>query len=487
MKLWSKGYAAAPLIERYEAARNAALDLELVRHDIWGSLAHAQTLRQIDLLNDEEWSSLRQALLAILQESEQQPLSISATEEDIHTVIENMLVARIGDIGKKLHTGRSRNDQVLVDIRLWAKEALLHLSETTLNTAQSFQTLAQNNEWVPMPGYTHMQKAMLSSVGLWAAAYAEALLDDLAQLEAVFALNDQCPLGSGAAFGSPLPLDRALTATLLGFDHAQHNVLTAANARGKTEAAIVQALTLIMIDLSKFAQDLLLYTTSEFDFFAVPPELCSGSSMMPQKHNLGAMELVRARAHTVIALESQMLSIISGLPSGYNMDFQETKQCLFDAMMICQDSLEVVGVFAASILPKYDRLAAACTAELFATDRALAMASDGIPFRDAYRIVAANPSEPYAGHVSELLKQRIAIGTAGNLQLENLAHRITLHQLQWKEKTAAFIAAIDALTAAHPPVASLHSDNQQYPDGLAFQIYSHHIGSMMINEVTSGI
>jgi len=296
-----------------------------------------------------------------------------------------------------------------------------------------------------MPGYTHMQRAMLSSVGLWAAAYAEALLDDCIALTAAYELNDQSPLGSAAAYGAPLPLDRAYVAELLGFARPHHNALTAANARGKGEAAVVQALALIMLDLSKWAQDILLYTTREYDFLHVPQELCSGSSMMPQKRNLGALELVRARAHTVIALQGQMLATLAGLPSGYNMDFQETKAPLIEAVHLCIESLEIVGLFASHIEVDQERLQAACTTELFATDRALDLARQGTPFRDAYVAVATTAAGPEQADLVAQLRARSHEGAPGNLDLDGVAARISAEHAAWQARRAHFEQAIAAL------------------------------------------
>ncbi len=395
--LWAKGYTHQPAIARFEASRNAALDAQIARHDLLGSLAHARMLCRVGLLSAEDWQALDGALRGLLAEAEAGGLRPSADEEDIHTLVERLLVERIGDAGKKLHTGRSRNDQALLDLRLYTKEAALRLAASALDTAETFATYAQRYEWVPMPGYTHMQRAMLSSVGLWASSYAEALLDDLVMLQAAYTLNDQNPLGSAAAYGVPLPLDRGYVAELLGFGALHHNTLTAANARGKIEAATIQALSLVMLDLSKWAQDVLLFTTSEYGFFSAPVELCDGSSIMPQKRNLSALELVRARAHTVVALQAQALHTLAGLPSGYNMDYQETKAPLMEAISLTEGSLEVVRLFAAGLRPDRARLQEACAAELFATDRAYALAAKGVPFRDAYREVAADPTAQEPG------------------------------------------------------------------------------------------
>lgn len=444
-KLWSKGYELDPLIERYQSARNAALDAELVRHDLWGSCAQARMLHKIGLLDDAEWAAINDALRRLLREARAGALRPSTAEEDIHTTIENRLVAMVGEAGKKIHTGRSRNDQVLLDLRLYAKESLLAIAGSLFDTASSLLALARRHEWTPMPGYTHMQRAMLSSVGLWAAAYAEALLDDCAALAAAYTLNDQSPLGSAAAYGVPLPLDRAYVAELLGFARPHHNVLTAANSRGKGEAAVVQALALVMLDLSKWAQDVLLFTTREYDFLRVPQELCSGSSIMPQKRNLDTLELVRARAQTVIALQGQMLAILAGLPSGYNMDFQETKAPFIEAVHLCKESLEIVGLFAARIGVDEERLQAACTAELFATDRALDLARQGTPFRDAYVAVATTGDAPEQTDIAARLRARSHEGAPGNLDLAGVAARINAEQAAWDARRAHFEQAIAAL------------------------------------------
>jgi len=444
-KLWAKGYTLHPAIERYAAARNAALDAELARHDLWGSLAHARMLRRVGLLSADEWATLDAALRALTVAAERGALRPALAEEDIHTTIEQALIARIGDIGKQLHTGRSRNDQALVDLRLYTKEALLGVVAEALATAEALLALAQRHEWTPMPGYTHMQRAMLSSVGLWAASYAEALLDDCVALDAAYILNDQSPLGSAAAYGAPLPLDRAYVARLLGFARPHHNTLTAANARGKFEVATIQALTLVMLDLSKFAQDVLLFTTSEFAFFRAPVELCDGSSIMPQKRNVSALELVRARAHTVAALQTQALTTLIGLPSGYNMDYQETKAPLIESLHITRESLGVVRLFAAGLEPQPERMAAACDAELFATDRAYELVAQGVPFRDAYRQVAADPGAQDPGDLVARLRARAHEGAPGALDLPGVATRLAAERAAWDQRRVHFTDAIFAL------------------------------------------
>src|SRR5947199_6443210 len=218
-----------------------------------------------------------------------------------------------------------------------------------------------------MPGYTHMQRAMLSSVGLWAASFSEARLDDEGLLSAAYRVSGACPLGSAAGYGVPLAIDRQYSADLLGFSRVQQNVIYVQNSRGKIEAAVVQALAQIMLDLSKLAQDVLLFTTVEYGFLQIPQEICTGSSIMPQKRNLGVMELVRARTQTMLALQQQILGIVSGLPSGYNMDYQETKRPFIEALDLVQESLEICTLVVSSLSVNTERLVAACTFELFAT------------------------------------------------------------------------------------------------------------------------
>ncbi len=308
----------------------------------------------------------------------------------MHTSVENYLAATAGVAGKKIHMARSRNDQVLVDLRLYGKEQLHGVADKLCHLCAVLLEFAGIHADVPMPGYTHMQRAMLSSVGLWAAAFAESLLDDEQLLAAAYALNDQSPLGSAAGYGVPIAIDRQYSADLLGFSQVQHNVIYVQNSRGKIEAAIVQALTQIMLDLSKLAQDILLFTTVEYGFFSIPQELCTGSSIMPQKRNLGVMELVRARTQTMLALQQQILGIVTGLPSGYNMDYQETKRPFMEALDLVQDSLDICTLVVGAIGVNTERLTAACTFELFAADRAYELTSTAnLPFRDAYRIVGA--------------------------------------------------------------------------------------------------
>jgi argininosuccinate lyase len=458
-KLWQKGYRLNEQVERFEAAQNSVLDNRLIRHDVWGSLAHVAMLRKIGILTEAEQQKLKKALCEILEREASHEFTIQPSDEDVHTSIENYLASVAGAAGKKLHMARSRNDQVLVDVRLYGKEQLHEVGEKLCALTASLLEFAQKHANIPMPGYTHMQRAMLSSVGLWAASFAEALLDDEQLLSASYVLNDQSPLGSAAGYGVPIAIDRQYTTELLGFSRVQNNVIYVQNSRGKGEASIVQSLAQIMLDLSKLAQDILLFSTVEYGFFQLPQELCTGSSIMPQKRNLGVMELVRARTQTMLALQQQILGIVTGLPSGYNMDYQETKRPFMEALDLVQDSLSICTLVVSNLQPNTERLVAACTFELFAADRAYELAiAANMPFRDAYRIVGAEVTaqldrrKPFPVESQEQLQERLKarshLGGAGNLGLEQSYSRLAAVQGIWQERATRFDETIQRLIAS---------------------------------------
>jgi argininosuccinate lyase len=455
-KLWQKGYSVNESVERFLGARNSQLDNRLIRHDVWGSLAHATMLQSIGILSEDELTALKEALCLILTKAATGTFEILPSDEDVHTSVENFLSEHAGPAGKKIHTARSRNDQVLVDLRLYGKEQLCLVSQKLSTLCETLLTFADQYMQIPMPGYTHMQRGMLSSVGLWAASFAEALLDDEQLLASVYEINDQSPLGSAASYGVPLPIDRQLVADLLGFARVQNNVIYVQHGRGKIEAAIVQALTQIMLDLSKLAQDLLLYTTAEYGFFQPKQELCTGSSIMPQKRNLDIMELVRGRAHTMLAYQQQILGIVCGLPTGFNMDFQETKQPFMDALELAQQSLDICTLTLNNITVNIEQLHKACTFELFATDKAYAMMmQEEIPFRDAYRTVGKEVLAQLDQHrafplesleqLQARLQARTHLGGSGNPGLALDRQRLTQAKEHWRQRSDTFISAIQHL------------------------------------------
>src|SRR6266566_2489579 len=458
-KLWQKGYQLNEQVEHFEAAQNSLLDARLIRHDVWGSLAHIAMLAKIGVLSESEHKVLKDALSNVIELETVHEFTVTLADEDVHTRVENYLIATAGAAGKKIHMARSRNDQVLVDLRLYGKEQLHNVAATLCNFCSALLELADAHTHTPMPGYTHMQRAMLSSVGLWAASFAEALLNDEQLLSAVYKLNDQSPLGSAAGYGVPIAIDRQYCADLLGFSRVQNNVIYVQNSRGKIEAAIVQALVQIMLDLSKLAQDILLFSTVEYGFFQVAQELCTGSSIMPQKRNLGIMELVRARTQTMLALQQQILGIVSGLPSGYNMDYQETKRPFMEALNLVQESLEICTLVVSSLEVNTDRLIAACTFELFAADRAYELTTTAnLPFRDAYRIVGAEVTAqldrkmPLPVESQQQLIKRLSarshLGGAGNLGLAIIQNQLEHVNSLWEERAETFTKTIAALIGA---------------------------------------
>ena len=417
-KLWEKNYRLDRLLEEFTVGDDWQIDARLVSADCAASVAHAAMLQSIGLLTRPELEGLRRELLAIADDASRGAFSIAPSDEDCHTAIENRLVAALGDAGKKIHTGRSRNDQVLVALRLWIRDYLLVFEEACLALADRLLDFAGRHANVPMPGRTHLQPAMPSSVGLWAAAHAEELIDDLVVADAAFHLADACPLGSAASYGVPLPLDREMTSDLLGFSRVQNNVLYANNSRGRVEGVALSAVEEVCLTLARMAEDLILYAMPEFGWFTLPKELCSGSSIMPQKHNPDGLELVRGKAAVVGADREAVTSITRGLPSGYNRDLQLTKAPCFRGCETGLACVQIMDLTVSKLAVNADRLAAGFSPGVFATDRALELVNQGVPFRDAYRRVGANLDKLAAMDPVEAIRRRTSTGTPGNLRLD---------------------------------------------------------------------
>jgi argininosuccinate lyase len=450
-KLWDKGYDVDKLIEQFNVGDDYLLDRELIEEDCLGSIAHARMLAKIGILTDAEAESLATVLGEIVGLARAGKFDIEVADEDVHTAIENFLTARLGDLGKKIHTARSRNDQVIVDVRLYAKRRLLEVADAAVGFAATLAQFADQHKDVPMVGRTHTQRAMPSSVGLWAGCWLEAMLDDLEFLRAAYALNDQCPLGSAASYGVPLPIDRQFTSDLLGFARLQNNVLYANTSRGKIESIILSALAQFMIDLSRLAADVIWFSTPEFGYFELPAELGDGSSMMPQKRNPGMMETTRARAATVISNLARTLEIVRGLISGYNRDHQETKEPLLRSLAIAVGALAVCDRTLQKMTVNAERCVAAFSAEVFATDRALELVQEGVPFRDAYRRVAkgldqgAQGLAPLHRDPREAIRKRTHQGGTANLGLDIARKRLDGHRAWAQSERAKTEAAWQAL------------------------------------------
>lgn len=431
-KLWSKeGKKLNKFVDEYCFSAGIEWDNALVYYDVLGSIAHGKMLEKIGIITKDEFVKIKKYLLKIIYLHKNNQFKISQEDEDVHTKVENYLTEKLGDLGKKIHTGRSRNDQVLVDLRLYSKEKIIDLATTINQLIVVFTEFAKKYEFVPMPGYTHMQKAMPSSVGMWAGSFAEQLLDQLESLKAVYKINDQSPLGSGAAYGVSLPIDRELTTKLLGFSKAQNNSLYCQASRVTIQLSITQLLVQIMLCSSRFAQDLLLFTTSEFNFFEVDEEICTGSSIMPQKKNLDLMELVRAKTHAVIAKEQLMAAILTNLPSGYNADFGETKGPFMEALNITKQTLKALDITLKLIKPNKKNLSEACTPEIYATHFAYKLVMEGVPFRKAYLTIKEDLDKLSAPDPVLFLKSSGHSGGTNNLKLNLIFKGAHMQKNYW--------------------------------------------------------
>ena len=376
-KLWQKNYELNELVEKFTVGRDYLLDQALVVSDCISSIAHAKMLNKINILTDEEFSLLKNGLIEIIGLHKKGEFKIEKTDEDCHTAIENYLTQHIGEAGKKIHTGRSRNDQVLTALRMYSRTAILGFLEQGSRLVTAITKFAEENKDTPMPGRTHMQIAMPSSVGLWAGAWAEEITDSLKNLYSAYNLIDQCPLGAAASYGTPLPLDREMTAKLLGFSKVQNNVLYVNNSRGRLESIVVNALEHTILILSSIAQDLILFTLPEFGYFSLPAELCSGSSIMPQKKNPDALELMRAKSATISSYSVNLKQIVRNMPSGYNRDFQETKEPYIRALELSSQCLEIMELTFSKLIVNKQRLLEGFLPEIFATDVAFSLVADG--------------------------------------------------------------------------------------------------------------
>ncbi len=418
-KLWQKDYSLDSLMEEFTVNKDYILDQQLVVADALASIAHARGLHRIGLLSEEELTQLQEALQEVIQMGGEGTFPITASDEDCHTAIEGFLTAKVGEAGKKIHTGRSRNDQVQTALRLWMREFALKLCRETGSFAKSLLEFAKQHEFVPMPGRTHMQIAMPSSVGLWAASFAEELYDEAQHLMQLSWTLDQSPLGSAASYGVPLPLDREFVASEMGFSRVQNNVLYANNSRGKFEAMLLDSCDYIALTISKLAQDLILFTLPEFGYFSLPQELCTGSSIMPQKKNPDGLELARSRSALVSSSAMAVKSIIRSLPSGYNRDFQDTKEPLMQGTRATWQLVAIMSRMLSGLVVHEEALASACVPSLYATDVVLNKVLEGGNFRDIYKDVGLNLSDVEAFDPVATIKGRTSLGTTGNLALDD--------------------------------------------------------------------
>lgn len=420
-KLWQKEYSLNSLMEVFTVGNDYLLDQKLVVADCLASTAHGLMLNRIGILTGKEIATLKTGFKKIIELEEKGEFTIRLEDEDCHTAIENFLTAEVKEAGKKIHTGRSRNDQVITALRVWSREFLFTFVGEAFSLVESLTTFAEKSKGIPMPGRTHTQIAMPSSVGLWAGSFAEELTDDISLVINALDLIDQSPLGSAASYGVPLPLDREYVARLLGFSRIQNNVLYVNNSRGKFESIILDSLDQIVLTLSKIAQDLILFSLPEFGYFTLPAELCSGSSIMPQKKNPDGLELIRAKSASLSSYSTKIKNIIRSLPSGYNRDFQETKEPFLRGCDLALQCAQIMNLTIKNLQVNKKNLKKAFTPEIFATDAALELVAGGKSFRDAYREIGTE-----LGSVKERIPEngistRKSTGTAGNLSLDKLA------------------------------------------------------------------
>ncbi len=454
-KLWDKGYSLDDLVERFTVGNDFELDRHLLVADCIGSMAHARTIERAGVISSDDADRLVAELVAIAQDAEAGAVEIPRELEDGHTAIESRLTERLGDAGKRIHTGRSRNDQVIAAERLYGREALWQVQDAVSEFVTVLIECAEMYRRTPMAGRTHMQIAMPSTFGLWAASVAEAIIDDLELTVTARRHCDRSPLGAAASYGVPIDLDRQFTANLLGFERVQNNVLAVNNSRGKVELVVLDSLESIMLTLSKFAADLILFSLPEFGYVELPMELCSGSSIMPQKRNPDALELMRARAATVGGWASTVRNVIRALPSGYNRDFQDTKEPFLRGLETTILSLRVATRTVERMNVNPDALASGLRPELYATDAAFARVKDGESFRDAYRYVGTHIDELEKWSFEDALEGRTSVGSPGNPDFESARQALDEILTPERIRRAEASAAVRHLTGREFTIVSV--------------------------------
>ncbi|MCY1720539.1 argininosuccinate lyase [Prolixibacteraceae bacterium Z1-6] len=421
MKLWDKGTPVNKAIEDFTVGKDRELDLYLASHDILGSMAHVTMLESVGLLEKEELPVLLGQLKKLHDEAEAGNFIIEDGVEDVHSQVEFLLTQELGDLGKKIHSGRSRNDQVLLDLKLFTRDAIKEIVESTSSLIEDLLARANETKDILLPGYTHLQVAMPSSFGLWFSAYAESLTDDLELLHSAFKITNQNPLGSAAGYGSSFPLNRQLTTDLLGFNNMNYNVVYAQMGRGKVEKIVSFALANIASTLSKLAYDVCLFMSQNFNFVSLPAEFTTGSSIMPHKKNPDVFELTRARCNKLQGIPAQIGLIINNLPSGYFRDLQMVKEVFLPAFKEMNDCLNIVALAVKNMTVNNNILADEKYNYLFSVEEVNKLVLQGIPFREAYKQVGAQiesnnfTPEKKVNHVHE--------GSIGNLCLNEILNK----------------------------------------------------------------
>lgn len=431
MKLWQKDKLEQDrLVEKFTVGKDQHFDLLLARYDVQGSLAHTAMLAKVGLLTHEELAVIHQSLQEIREDIESGHFTIETGVEDIHSQVELLLTRKIGAAGKKIHSGRSRNDQVAVDIKLYLKEEICSIKEACAALFHILIGLSEQYKSVLLPGLTHFQLAMPSSFGLWFAAYAESLSEDLELLHTAYSMADRNPLGSGAGYGSSFPLDRAETTALLGFSSMHYNAINAQMSRGKTEKYLAIGMAAIAATLARLSMDICLYMNQNFGFISFPDQLTTGSSIMPHKKNPDIFELVRAKCNTLQAVPNELALLINNLPSGYHRDMQLTKEILFPAIEKMKDCLQILAYALPQIQLREDILTEDRYQPVFTVEAVSELVLQGLPFRDAYRVVGEQVAQHLFAYGDFDIRTHTHEGSMGNLcndaiirQFESVAGR----------------------------------------------------------------
>lgn len=441
MKIWQKNIEVDKGIEAFTVGKDRELDLQMAAFDVLGSLAHVQMLASINLLTQAELVEVTTALKVIYKEIEAGQFTINDAVEDVHSQVEWLLTQRIGDAGKKIHSGRSRNDQVLVDLKLYFRACIQEMVENSSALFAQLITLSNTHKDKLLPGYTHLQIAMPSSFGLWFGAYAESLVDDMELMLAAYKICNKNPLGSAAGYGSSFPLNRTLTTELLGFEKLNYNVVYAQMGRGKTERILAQAMSSVAATLAKMAMDVCLFINQNFGFISFPDQLTTGSSIMPHKKNPDVFELIRSRCNKIQALPNEIAMMTTNLPSGYHRDLQLLKENLFPAITSLNECLEMATFMLQNISIKEDILNDKKYDYLFSVDVVNELALNGVPFREAYKIVGETIEKgTFAPNKNLKHTHEGSIGKLCNAEIETMMQEILV---QFKfEKTNKAIAKL---------------------------------------------
>lgn len=424
MKLWDKGFSIDKQIENFTVGNDREIDIHIAKYDVQASLAHAIMLESIGIISADELKDLKKGLKELAADIENGTFVIEPSFEDVHSKIEWELTNKLGEVGKKIHTARSRNDQVLVALQLYYKENLAIVNDKVKALFDTLLNLADTHKDSLLPGYTHLQVAMPSSFGLWFSAYAELLIDDVYVLNAVSKVVDQNPLGSAAGYGSSFPIDRELTTKELEFATLKYNVVAAQLSRGKSERSIASALGGLCNTMARFAMDVCLYMSQNFGFISFPDELTTGSSIMPHKKNPDVFELIRGKCNKIQALHSEMLLITNNLPTGYHRDFQLLKENIIAAFEDVKDILDIFNYSIQQVIVKDIDLNDEKYQYLFTVDSINNLVVEGMSFREAYQKIGGQVQE--GTYKPDLGKQHSHVGSIHNLSLDKIRDKFPL-------------------------------------------------------------